>query len=444
MLTHSRRSARLACRIVPTVLFAALVTSSCDKVPLLAPTGTVITLFSGASTVPVDGNVEIIATVIENGVATASSGSGTSGTGTTGTGTTGTTGTTTTTTAGAGTPVQNGTLVSFTTTIGRIEPAEARTTNGQVRVRFIPGGQSGTATITAFSGGASGKIENLLVGTAAAERVIVTASPQTLSASGGATVISARVENTAGLGVTGVPVNFTSDAGTLSAATATTDANGVASVTLNTTRKSTVTANVAGKTANVIVDLNPRTGLVITAPTNQIAAGQPASFTFAVATTANIREVVVNWGDGSSQSLGAISGTATASHTYTESGTYTVRATATDSSGFAESVASTITVLPAQPPSVQVTPSNLNPLVGETIIVRAQVSGNTSSIIRYDWNFGPGASTPTISTTSNQVPVSWNTASPATKVITVTAVQAVGPSGDGIATVTVRGVTPVR
>ena len=441
MLTHSRRSARLVYRIVPTVLFAALVTSSCDKVPLLAPTGTVITLFSGASTVPVDGNVEIIATVIENGVATASSGSGTSGTGTTGTGTTGTTGTTTTTTAGAGTPVQNGTLVSFTTTLGRIEPTEARTTNGQVKVHFIPGGQSGTATITAYSGGASGKIENLLVGTAAAERVIVTASPQTLGASGGASVISARVENAAGLGVTGVPVNFTVDAGTLSAATANTDANGVASVTLNTTRKSTVTANVAGKTANVIVDLNPRTGLVITAPTTSIAAGQPASFTFAVAATANIRDVRVEWGDGSSQSLGAISGNATASHTYNEPGTYTVRATATDTSGFSETVSSTITVLPAQPPSVAVTPSNLSPLVNETIIVRAQVSGNTSSIIRYDWNFGPDASTPTISTTSNQVPVSWKSATPATKVISVTAVQAVGPSGDGIATVNVRGVT---
>ena len=441
MLTHSRRSARLACRIVPTVLFAALVTSSCDKVPLLAPTGTVITLFSGASTVPVDGNVEIIATVIENGVATASSGSGTSGTGTSGTGTTGTTGTTTTTTAGAGTPVQNGTLVSFTTTLGRIEPTEARTTNGQVKVHFIPGGQSGTATITAYSGGASGKIENLLVGTAAAERVIVTASPQTLGASGGASVISARVENAAGLGVTGVPVNFTVDAGTLSAATANTDANGVASVTLNTTRKSTVTANVAGKTANVIVDLNPRTGLVITAPTTSIAAGQPASVTFAVAATANIRDVRVEWGDGSSQSLGAISGNATASHTYNEPGTYTVRVTATDTSGFSETVSSTITVLPAQPPSVAVTPSNLSPLVNETIIVRAQVSGNTSSIIRYDWNFGPDASTPTISTTSNQVPVSWKSATPATKVISVTAVQAVGPSGDGIATVNVRGVT---
>jgi hypothetical protein len=436
MLTHSRRRARLVVRLIPVVLVTALVATACDKVPLLAPTGTVITLFPAASTVPVNGNVEIIATVIENGTASSAPATGNGGTGSGGTGTTTPAATTTTTTTGAGTPVQNGTLVSFTTTIGRIEPAEARTTNGQVRVRFIADGQSGSATITAFSGGASGKIENLLVGTAAAERVIVTASPQTLTASGGTTVVSARVENTAGLGVTGIPVNFTTDAGTLSAASANTDDSGVASVTLNTTRKSTVTANVAGKTANVVIDLNPRTGMVITAPTNQIAAGQPASFTFAVAATANIREVVVNWGDGSSQSLGALSGTATASHTYTAPGTYTVRATATDTSGFSESVASTITVLPAQPPSVAVTPSNLNPRLNETIIVRAQVSGNTSSIIRYDWNFGPGASTPPVSTTSNQVPVSWNQIG--TKVITVTAIQASGPSGDGLATVNVQ------
>jgi hypothetical protein len=437
MLAQHSRSTRSAALLLLGVLFVA----SCDKVPLLAPSGTVITLFPAASTVPVDGNVEIIATVIENGVASAAPSTPTSPTSPTTPGTATTTApTTTSTTAGAGTPVQNGTLVSFTTTIGRIEPSEARTTNGQVRVRFIPGGQSGSATITAFSGGSSGKIENLLVGTAAAERVILTATPQTLAASGGNSIISARVENTAGLGVTGVPVNFTADAGTLSASSALTDANGVASVTLNTTRKSTVTGNVAGKTATVIVDLNPRTGVVITAPTAAVAAGQPASFTFAVSATANIREVVVDWGDGTSQALGALGGTATASHTYTREGTYTVQARATDTSGFTETVSSSITVLPAQPPTVAVTPSNLSPVVGETIIVRAQVSGNTSSIIRYDWSFGADASTPQISTTSNQVPVSWSSAIPATKVITVTAVQAIGPTGDGIATVTVRGI----
>jgi adhesin/invasin len=436
MLTQPGRRARHASLTVVMVL-STILASSCDKVPLLAPTGTVITLFPAATTVPVDGNVEITATVIENGVAQApaSTGTGTTGTGTTGTGTTGT-GTTSTSTAGSGTPVQNGTLVSFTTTIGRIEPSEARTNNGQVKVRFIPGGQSGSATITAYSGGASGKIENLLVGSAGVDHVILSATPQTLGASGGASVISARVESATGQPVTSVPVSFSADVGTLSAASANTDASGVASVTLTTTAKATVTANVAGKTATVAVALNPRTGVTITAPTTSIAAGQPASFTFAVATTANIRDVRVNWGDGQSQALGALAGSTTASHTYTEAATYTVQATATDTSGFSETVSSSITILPAQPPTVQVTPSNLSPGLNETIIVRVQVSGNTSSIIRYDWTFGPGASLGPTSTTSAQLPVSWSTIG--SKVIAVTAIQATGPSGDGLASVTVR------
>src|SRR5262245_55072890 len=130
MLTQHRwrRSAlylSLACAIA-TLQFS----SACDKVPLLAPTGTVITLFPAATTVPIDGQVEIVATVIENGTTTAPPPTGaTGGTGASGGGSTTPT---TSSSSGAGTPVQNGTVVSFTTTLGRIEPNEARTTNGQV------------------------------------------------------------------------------------------------------------------------------------------------------------------------------------------------------------------------------------------------------------------------------------------------------------------------
>jgi hypothetical protein len=112
--------------VVVCVLAAALVAAGCDKVPLLAPTGSVITLFPSANTVPSNGEIEIVATVIEQGTAAPAPGNGT-GTGG---------GPTSTSTTGSGTPVHNGTLVSFTTTIGRIEPSEARTQNGQVRVRF--------------------------------------------------------------------------------------------------------------------------------------------------------------------------------------------------------------------------------------------------------------------------------------------------------------------
>src|SRR5438270_1707582 len=98
MLTHGR--AILALLAVPLFLAA------CDKVPLLAPTGSVITLLPETTTVSLNSKINIIATVIENGVAAASgSGSGA---------------TTTVTRTAAGTPVQNGTVVSFTTTLGTI------------------------------------------------------------------------------------------------------------------------------------------------------------------------------------------------------------------------------------------------------------------------------------------------------------------------------------
>jgi hypothetical protein len=445
MLTRIRRGdRRVAIFVIAALTFAS---AACDKVPLLAPTGTVITLFPTATTVPLNGEVEIIGTVIENGVATAppSNGNGNGGTGTT----PGTTPTTTptptqtpTSTAGSGTPVQNGTLVTFTTTIGRIEPSEARTNNGQVRVRFLPGGQSGVATITAFSGGASGRIENLRVGTAAAERVILTATPQTLSASGGTADIAARVEDVNGLGLSGVAVNFIADAGTLSAGTATTDQSGVAHVNLTTSRQAKVTANVAGKTAEVTVGLNPRTGIAITPPTDQLSAGQRARFTIAVAapgaggSTAAIRDVTVSWGDGSSQSLGALSGSTTVDHIYAEPGSYTVRATATDTSNFSESVSTSITILPAQPPTVTLN-APTTATVGQAVRITATVSGNTSTIIRYEWSFGADADRATAVTTSNTQTVTYSR--PGTKIVTVRVIQASGPEGENSTAITITG-----
>jgi hypothetical protein len=432
---HRRSARRLA--LVPFVTaFIGLLafSSACDKVPLTAPGGTVITLFATANSVPLNGEIEIIATAIENGTTASTPTTPTTPT-TPGTPTTPTAPTSTSST-GAGTPVQNGTLITFTTTLGRIEPADARTTNGQVRVRFITGAQSGTATITAFSGGASGKLENLRVGTAAVERVLLSATPQTLGPLGGTSEISARVEDTSGAPVPGVSVTFTADIGTLSAGSATTDANGLAKVTLNTTAKSTITANVAGKTATVAVSLNPRTGLSLTPPQGTITALQPAVFSVNVATGAIIRNVSISWGDGRTQSLGAISAQTSVTHVYEEDGLYTVVATATDASGFTEQVQTSVLVLAAQPPTVSVNVSNPNPLVGEIVTVTATVSGQTSAIIRYEWNFGAGATQQFVTTTSNRTQAAWTT--PGSKGIVVTVFQGSGPSSDGFATVVVR------
>jgi hypothetical protein len=419
----SRRRAPLPALL--TALAVLSLVSACDKVPLLAPQGSVITLFPAATTIPANGSVEIVATVIENGTTatptTPPTGNGTATPGTS------------TSSPGAGTPVQNGTLVSFTTTLGKIEPAEARTNNGQVRVRFVAGGQSGQATVTAFSGGASARLENLLVGSAAAERVLVSASPQTLGPAGGSAQISARVEDVAGAGLVGIPVTFSTNAGQLSDASVLTDDSGTARTVLTTSRESTVTANVAGKTAEITVGLNPRTGVTLTGPTTSVSAGLPATFTVGVGTSANVRDLTVDFGDGVRQSLGAISGSTTVQHTYNTPDTYTVSAIATEASGFTEQVSTSVTILPGQPPGVIITPSNTTPTVNQIITLTATVSGATSTILEYQWDFGDGTSA---TTTGPQITKSYSAVG--TKVIRVTVVQAVGPSGQGQTTVDVR------
>src|SRR5688572_13218827 len=242
------------------LLAASVAASACDKAPLLAPSGTVIFLNATSGSVSSTGSVEIVAVLLEQG--TASTGTGTGSTAT----------------PASGTPVHNGTLVSFTTTLGRIEPSEARTENGQVKVRFIGDGSSGAAKILAFSGGARSEI-TLNVGAAAAERVHVTATA--VGSSGGTSTVSAKVEDTSGNPLSGVTVQFSSTRGTLSATTATTDSAGVARVTLTTTSEAVVTATVGSKSNTVTVTPATRSGLSITAPTT-ITASAPAAFTFTV------------------------------------------------------------------------------------------------------------------------------------------------------------------
>src|SRR6185436_900431 len=171
---------------------------ACQKVPLLAPSGSTITITSAATVLPLNGSAEIIAQVIEP----------------------------------AGTPPSHGTLVTFTTTLGSVQPFEAETDiNGRVIVRFVAGTSSGTATITAASGGANvgtaGAIK-IAIGTAAVGRVSVNANPASVPALGGSTTITVSVFDVNGNPLSSAPVSLSSTAGSLSASAVITDANGVA------------------------------------------------------------------------------------------------------------------------------------------------------------------------------------------------------------------------
>src|SRR5437870_478209 len=106
MLSRLRRATILASVSVGSVVLAA----ACQKVPLLAPTGSIITLTSSATALPINGSADIIAQVIE----------------------------------AAGTPPHSGTQITFTTNLGTIQPSTAETdAAGPVIVRVNAGAQSG-------------------------------------------------------------------------------------------------------------------------------------------------------------------------------------------------------------------------------------------------------------------------------------------------------------
>jgi adhesin/invasin len=372
MLTQTRRCGarrRGSSSALLTVLTLLSLAVACDKLPLLAPAGTVITVLSSATSVAANGEVEIVATVIENGTTATppSNGNGTP-----------------TTSPGAGTPVQNGTLVSFTTTIGRIDPREARTHNGEVRVKFIADGQSGTATITAYSGGASGKLENLLVGSAAAERVILSA--QNLGPNGGSTTVSARVENVAGSALAGVPVTFSTTAGTVNPTSSITDSGGVATTVLTSTAQAQVTAAAGSKTGQITVALGTRLIASVTANPQAASVGTPITFTVTSGTNANIANATISFGDGDSRQLGSFSGTTTASHAYSEPGSYSVSVTATDATGSTQSQGTSVTIgsLP-----VTLTANPANPTRGASVTFTVGGLG-TAQVARYEFTFSDG------------------------------------------------------
>lgn len=381
------------------VLFASafmFIEVACDKVPLLAPTGSKLALFAADDSVPLNGSTTITATLLE----------------------------------AAGTPVQNGTVITFTTTLGSIEPREARTSNGSATVRFLAGNQSGTAVINAFSGGSgtsgttssttstpgsTGNGLQIKVGAAVADSILLVASPATVSPSGGTVQLAATVSDSSGNPVPGIPVSFSADAGTLSASSVTANANGQAFVSLTTTRETKVTARVGTKTADFTVRVNATPVINVTASPATAVATQPVTATISVGTgtgvLSNVR--IDSWGDGASESVGTVSGSVSRTHLYCAPGAYTISVTGRDVNSEPANGSAGVAVTPIAPFT----------LVGNNAAVRQSVNFTATIpagaiITRYEWDFGDG-STDTTAGPSNSH--SYQVQGP--KRVTVTAIS---------------------
>ena len=173
--------------------------SACDKVPLLAPQASTITVSSNSSVVQANGTAEIRATVLEP----------------------------------SGTAVQNGTTVTFTTTLGALSPAEARTTqwcgDGAVRREWSIRNRRSEGPLrwrsisdAELPVGRRGKPPQCGV------------QVRQLSSAGGTSTITATVVDASSNPLRGVSVTFATNAGTLTSTVVNTDASGTATTALST------------------------------------------------------------------------------------------------------------------------------------------------------------------------------------------------------------------
>jgi hypothetical protein len=410
----------------PALALVVTLLAACDKVPLLAPANSSINLSANSLVVPTNGTTGLTAFVTES----------------------------------SGTPVQNGTTVRFTTSLGTVTPVETQTTNGIAVATFQAGSSSGIAEVHAISGGATGtstttgtattttNTVKITVGAAAVNAITLRANPSSVGPSGGSVELVASVVTENGAGVQNVPVTFNADQGILTIQTVPTDANGEARTVLSTAQKTTVTATAGTKTSSAVtVDARVGPGISVTclpgSGTGTNCANIQASasnntgtaiFTVTKGTgTSNLRDVTIDFGDGSTQSLGTMAGgAASIAHTYagpngSGSRGYTATVRATDVNNETTTASSNVTITPRGPFTVDLTASpgdsNSHP-VTETLT--ATVTGGDA--VRFDWDF-EGDSSIDATTTSNKTTHVYNETKVFTAIVTVTASD--GRTGTG-------------
>ena len=392
---HSLFAVALGC-----IAGLAGVMGACTRVPLVAPSGTVMSLLSTTNVLPVNGSTDIIAILIRNGTAT-----------TTSTGTPGTTppATPAASNASTGTPVHDGTVVDFTTTLGHLEPTETTTSAGSATVKLVADGRSGVATVTAYSGGAS-KTVTVNIGAAAAARIVMTAQPQALPASGGNSTVTANVQDQQGNPISGVPVSFSVTAGTasLSVPSAVTDPYGNATTMVSatssgasgtTTGSVTITGTAGGGTGatgsaaptagTVTITFAPHETISITPVGSTITVSTPMAFTVTPGANGIVTDVTVDFGDGGTTDLGALSAAQTVGYIYGSVRSFTATATATFADGFTTSQSVPIVVGPY---SISVTASPTSTGESVPVLFSTALLPATVSIPTYSWDFGDGNS----------------------------------------------------
>lgn len=124
-----RLNATTAARMVALIISAGAL-ASCGQAILSAPTGSTLQIFVNPSFINANGDKAVVSVLA---------------------------------TEPAGTPVPDGTVIQFFTTLGSIDE-QAKTNDGVARVNLISDARNGTAVVTAASGPVSVQLENIVIG----------------------------------------------------------------------------------------------------------------------------------------------------------------------------------------------------------------------------------------------------------------------------------------
>jgi hypothetical protein len=383
---------------------------ACDKVALLAPSESTIILNSNSTTLPVNGTAELIATVTEQ----------------------------------AGTPVHNGTVVTFTSSVGTIEPREARTEGGIARATFRAGSQSGTARISAFSGSARAEEVEILVGGAAAQNVSVRLEPPFVPQTGATVQVIATVTDVSGNRLPGAPVVFSADNGTVGSNSGLTDSLGEARTTLTTNRQTVVRASVGEREGQATVSVVNLPSASVTFTPAQPLVGLPVTFTITPSSGTNsnlIQSATLDFGDGKPPAtMGSINGAQSVQHVYDRADSFTTTLTLVDSAGL-RSVTSTIVTVARPVVGVSVTPSAPTGQVGTPLTFAVAVANNSNVAVQgVVVSFGDGTST-TLGPTGGTVPKVYTIAGGFT--VRATATDQAGNRYEGTTSVIIQPASPI-
>lgn len=224
--------------------------AACDKASPVAPDGTILSISANPSTIGVNGQSTITVTGRK----------------------------------GNGMPLTQGTIISLTTNLGRIDGSVAVDANGVARATLRGDGRAGTATVKA-STGATEQIETEVKIGSPGSAISLQVTPSNVPESGGEIELRALVRDENGQPQPGAQVNFQTEVGRLesSGRIVTADANGEARDALIVTESDLAAFN--EDRFEVTAQVGSSTGSLVEA-TAEVTVGSPAgSLTFQASPT---------------------------------------------------------------------------------------------------------------------------------------------------------------